>query len=68
MNDLQTIKTHHDSLPGPAPQVAARAWDRLAAEAEAERAGGGPRGRLCRVLAAHTVLAVAASRSGPALS
>ncbi|MFD1502142.1 CU044_5270 family protein [Streptosporangium lutulentum] len=42
MNDLQTIKAHHDSLPGPAPQVAARAWDRLAAEAEAERAGGGP--------------------------
>ncbi|MFF3667314.1 CU044_5270 family protein [Microtetraspora malaysiensis] len=42
MNDLQTIKAHHDSLPGPAPQVAARAWERLAAEAEVERAGGAP--------------------------
>ncbi|WP_329083676.1 CU044_5270 family protein [Streptosporangium sp. NBC_01469] len=42
MNDLQTIKAHHDGLPGPAPQVAARAWDRLTAEAEAERAGGAP--------------------------
>ncbi|WP_433352025.1 CU044_5270 family protein [Microtetraspora malaysiensis] len=42
MNDLQTIKAHHDSLPGPDPQVAARAWERLAAEAEVERAGGAP--------------------------
>lgn len=42
-DELQTIKAHHDSLPGPAPQVAARAWDLLTAGAEAERAGGGPR-------------------------
>ncbi|WP_031163714.1 CU044_5270 family protein [Streptosporangium roseum] len=42
-DELQTIKAHHDSLPGPAPQVAARAWDLLTAEAEAERAGSSPR-------------------------
>ncbi|WP_433243221.1 CU044_5270 family protein [Streptosporangium sp. CA-135522] len=41
-NELQTVKAHHDALPGPAPQVVTRAWDRLAAEAEAERAGAGP--------------------------
>ncbi|MEU0569926.1 CU044_5270 family protein [Nonomuraea sp. NPDC005983] len=41
MNELQTIRAHHDSLPGPAPQVSAHAWELLAAEAEAERAGSG---------------------------
>ncbi|MER5327213.1 CU044_5270 family protein [Streptosporangium roseum] len=45
MNDLETIKAHHDSLPGPAPKVAARAWNRLAAEAEVERTGRGHRSR-----------------------
>ncbi|GII80472.1 hypothetical protein Sru01_54540 [Sphaerisporangium rufum] len=44
MNDLQTFKNFHDGLPGPAPEVAARARERLAAEAVAEagRAGGVP--------------------------
>ncbi|TDD02303.1 hypothetical protein E1292_23790 [Nonomuraea deserti] len=52
MNELEAIKSHHDSLPGPAPEVSARAWGLLVEEVEAERAGSGhgqavrPRGRV----------------------
>ncbi|MEV4014368.1 CU044_5270 family protein [Nonomuraea angiospora] len=43
MNELEAIKGHHDSLPGPAPEVTARAWVLVAEEIEAERAGSGHR-------------------------
>ncbi|MFC4586499.1 CU044_5270 family protein [Sphaerisporangium corydalis] len=36
MNELEAIKDHHDSLPGPAPEVTARARVLLAEEAGAE--------------------------------
>ncbi|TDE35368.1 hypothetical protein E1295_36155 [Nonomuraea mesophila] len=41
MNELEALKSHHDSLPGPSPEVTARARGLLAEEAEAERAGEG---------------------------
>lgn len=41
MNELDAIKDYHDSLPGPAPEVSARAWVLLVEEVEAERAGSG---------------------------
>ncbi|MBE1589020.1 CU044_5270 family protein [Nonomuraea angiospora] len=43
MNELEAIKDHHDSLPGPAPEVTARAWVLVAEEIEAERTGSGHR-------------------------
>ncbi|MGC5016657.1 CU044_5270 family protein [Streptosporangium sp. DT93] len=42
-NELEAIKDHHDGLPGPAPEVTARARVLLAGEVEAERAGSGRR-------------------------
>ncbi|MEU1723780.1 CU044_5270 family protein [Nonomuraea sp. NPDC005692] len=42
-DELEVIKAHHDSLPGPAPEVTARAWVLVAEEIDAERAGGGRR-------------------------
>ncbi|MFG3442437.1 CU044_5270 family protein [Nonomuraea sp. NPDC047897] len=43
MNELESIKDHHDSLPEPAPNVTARAWVLVAEEIEAERIGSGHR-------------------------
>lgn len=48
MNELEALKGHHDSLPGPAPEVTARAWVLVAEEIEAERAGSGHRQRPLR--------------------
>ncbi|MFC7588366.1 hypothetical protein ACFQYP_35185 [Nonomuraea antimicrobica] len=42
-NELEVIKDCQDSLPGPAPEVTARAWVLLAEEIEAERTGSGHR-------------------------
>ncbi|MEU4833289.1 CU044_5270 family protein [Streptosporangium sp. NPDC023615] len=42
-NEFEAIKSHHDGLPGPAPEAIARARALLAGEVEAERAGSGHR-------------------------
>ncbi|GAA0934461.1 CU044_5270 family protein [Nonomuraea longicatena] len=41
-NELEVIKEHHDSLPGPGPEVAARAWVLVAQEIEAGGDGNQP--------------------------
>ncbi|MGV9303749.1 CU044_5270 family protein [Nonomuraea sp. NPDC003727] len=53
MNELDLIKEYHDGLPGPSRRASARAWSRLAAQAQAPE-GLGPvpaRGRGLRRLA-----------------
>ncbi|GGT22453.1 CU044_5270 family protein [Nonomuraea spiralis] len=42
-NELEALKAHHDNLPGPGPEVTARAWVLVAQEVDAERAGSGHR-------------------------
>ncbi|MFB4269397.1 CU044_5270 family protein [Nonomuraea sp. GTA35] len=70
MNELEAIKGHHDSLPGPAPEVTARAWALLTEEAERAEGGhperplGGSRGRRWVVRAGVAVGLAAAVTAG----